>query len=201
MCVYETVVSEKACGICSDALQANLDDSLLPAWMPLSDYCWENVFSPSVTPSLARFQRLSRDEQLLKLVYFYYTNRPALAWDRKKPVYWPDEPMQVLQSKTFSSFLFNQGSSALVILKTTLFFFFRNSSAGSRHGTCSQPNLWKFQWSHGGLHKQALSLRMTLGWEMHLIISFLWLSLSVVIILPNSAQMFHLNRLSICLSH
>lgn len=123
MCVYETVVSEKACGICSDALQANLDDSLLPAWMPLSDYCWENVFSPSVTPSLARFQRLSRDEQLLKLVYFYYTNRPALAWDRKKPVYWPDEPMQVLQSKTFSSFLFNQGSSALVLLKTTLFFF------------------------------------------------------------------------------
>lgn len=73
-----------------------------------------------------------------------------------------------------------------------VYLCFRNSSAGSRLGTCSQRNLWKFQWSHGGLHKQGSSLRMTSGWEIHLIVSFLSLTFSIVI-LPNWAQMFHLN--------
>lgn len=42
---------------------------------------------------------------------------------------------------------------------------FRNSSAGSRHGTFYQPNQWKYLWSRGGLHRQALSLKMTSGWD------------------------------------
>lgn len=41
----------------------------------------------------------------------------------------------------------------------------RNSSAGSRRGTCCQPNQWKSQWSRGGLRRQATSLRMTSGWD------------------------------------
>lgn len=43
--------------------------------------------SKCLSISSVRFQRLSRDEKLLRLVYFYDTNRSALAWDRKKPVY------------------------------------------------------------------------------------------------------------------
>lgn len=75
-------------------------------------------------------------------------------------------------------------------------FIFRNSSAGSRHGTCSQLNLWKFRWSHGGLHKQVLSLRMTSGWEIHYntFISFFYSCVFLLVlfnlILP---RMFHLN--------
>lgn len=69
------------------------------------DYClcfW--LLHAGSIPSHHHHFRLSRDVQLLRLVYFHYTNRSALAWDRKKPVYWSDEPVQVIQSKTFFIF-------------------------------------------------------------------------------------------------
>lgn len=61
--------------------------------------------------------------------------------------------------------------------------FLRNSSAGRQRGTSCQPNPWKFLWSRGGLHRPALSQRMTFGWDINFF-SFLYLIHLFASILP-----------------